>query len=103
MLPEDQCGTTIGSTTLQLSYQAMRGSSQNQGARGCPRCATALSAERSYGASGVTYLWRCNCGWAGVRTVAASSGRAKARSGALAKVESELGPDGRASGDDDGP
>ena len=36
--------------------------------RTCPRCAEGLAVERLEGDDGVTLLWRCACGWAGVRT-----------------------------------
>ncbi len=36
--------------------------------RPCPRCDSAVLAERLDGDDGVTWLWRCKCGWAGART-----------------------------------
>jgi hypothetical protein len=36
--------------------------------RSCPRCEQAVYAERLDGDDGVTWLWRCRCGWAGART-----------------------------------
>ena len=36
--------------------------------RTCPRCTEALAGERLEGDDGVTWLWRCACGWAGART-----------------------------------
>jgi hypothetical protein len=31
--------------------------------RNCPRCEDAVAPERFEGAEGITWLWRCACGW----------------------------------------
>ena len=36
--------------------------------RPCPRCDNTVVAERLDGDDGITWLWRCPCGWAGART-----------------------------------
>lgn len=38
------------------------------GRRPCPRCTNLVLAERLEGDDGVTWLWRCACGWAAART-----------------------------------
>lgn len=43
--------------------------------RPCPRCETVVTVERLDGEDGVTWLWRCACGWAGARTDAEQAGR----------------------------
>jgi hypothetical protein len=36
--------------------------------KSCPRCAEPVAVERLAGDDGVTWVWRCVCGWAGART-----------------------------------
>jgi hypothetical protein len=36
--------------------------------KSCPRCAEPVASERLEGDDGVTWVWRCRCGWAGART-----------------------------------
>ena len=36
--------------------------------RACPRCETDLSPEQHRADHGVTWLWRCACGWSGAMT-----------------------------------
>ena len=48
--------------------------SENQH-RPCPRCERSVVAERLDGDDGVTWLWRCTCGWAGARTGGDALGR----------------------------
>ena len=36
--------------------------------KSCPRCVEAVVAERLDGDDGVTWVWRCRCGWASART-----------------------------------
>jgi hypothetical protein len=31
--------------------------------RNCPRCEGSVQPERFEGVEGITYLWRCACGW----------------------------------------
>jgi hypothetical protein len=31
--------------------------------RNCPRCEGSVQPERFEGVEGITYLWRCGCGW----------------------------------------
>ena len=37
-------------------------------ARQCPRCKALVEGTLLPGDDGVTWLWRCACGWAGART-----------------------------------
>jgi hypothetical protein len=36
--------------------------------KSCPRCADPVASERLEGHDGVTWVWRCRCGWASART-----------------------------------
>ena len=36
--------------------------------RQCPRCKALVGGTLLEGDDGVTWLWRCGCGWAGART-----------------------------------
>lgn len=43
-------------------------SDRDRDRRPCPRCENTVLAERLDGDDGITWLWRCPCGWAGART-----------------------------------
>ncbi len=63
--------------------------------RSCPRCQATLQAEARQGDEGLVHLWRCECGWAGVRTVNTSQVAQGRRSGLLHRVFG----DGRVAGE----
>jgi len=54
--------------------------------RECPRCNTAVTPERFEGAEGVTWLWRCACGWS---SAVAESG-VVSRQGVRERVDESL-------------
>ncbi len=80
-------GCTVGFESLLLRRTALRGERLlpllslgcNTPARprlvmtpddlkSCPRCADPVASERLEGHDGVTWVWRCRCGWASART-----------------------------------
>ncbi|MCC6875712.1 MAG: hypothetical protein IT378_15505 [Sandaracinaceae bacterium] len=47
--------------------------------RPCRSCGTVVPAERHQADDGLTWIWRCTCGWASARTESGVLSRAKAR------------------------
>jgi hypothetical protein len=68
--------------------------SQQNEARGCPRCERLLSPHERHGGDGLTLVWQCSCGWAAARTVSREAAFRQRRellvSGTL-RVDAKLG------------
>ncbi|MFW6067840.1 MAG: hypothetical protein ACOC97_05830 [Myxococcota bacterium] len=60
---------------------------ENAPHRPCPRCQLPVHAERFQGVEGVTWLWRCRCGWSG----AVSESGVVSRRDAQAAIEERTG------------
>jgi hypothetical protein len=59
--------------------------------RTCPRCKAAVQGTLLEGDDGVTWLWRCSCGWAGARTESGVVSRAQVRQ-LIERADNKTGP-----------
>ena len=55
--------------------------------RPCPRCEQITAAERLENDDGITWLWRCTCGWAAARTGGDPVSSARPASGVRSRRE----------------
>jgi hypothetical protein len=53
----------------------------------CRRCGSEVPPERHQSEDGVTWIWRCACGWASARTESGVVSRARAREAVARALE----------------